>query len=129
MKQIENDNKGNQRIQFFAKLLSISEKTLENVNKTEYKVCSVEFEDAAGNTQHSSGIMYMGNFEHGVKVGEKYLAVATLFEPTEAYPQGSVLIQVSHLLANADRPSLDMFLGALATEAATVGAEKGVLKS
>lgn len=118
MKQIENDNKGRTRIQFNAKLTSVSANVLQNVNGTSYRVCNIEFVDNNGVIQKTTAIMYEKNYEHGVTEGTEYVSTATLFEPTEQYPKGSVLIQVSHLTANADRPSLDMFLGATADSVA-----------
>ena len=118
MKQIENDNKGRTRIQFNAKLISVSANVLQNVNGTSYRICNIEFVDNNGVIQKTTAIMYENNFKHGVTPKEEYSAVATIFEPTEQYPKGSVLIQVSHLPANADRPSLDMFLGATADSVA-----------
>lgn len=114
MKQVENDVNGNPKFQFAAKLLSVSEKVLANVNGTEYRVISVEFTDVKGTTQKASGIMYEKNYAHGVKVGETYSATATITA------QGPLIV-ASHLDANADRPTADMF-GVPTTQAATAPA-------
>lgn len=102
MKRIENDINGNPRLQFNATLLSISNTTLTNRNGKNYKVVSVEFINN-DTINKCSGFIFEGNYSHGVTVGEEYLAQATLM------PDGGVIVNMSHLPANAERPSADMF--------------------
>lgn len=102
MKKIENDLKGNPRVSFTGKLLSVSANVLQNVNGTSYRVANIEFADNDSVIQKSSGLMYEKNYAHGVIVGKEYLCTATLTS------QGAI-VAVSHLEAGADRPSADMF--------------------
>lgn len=76
---------------FTAKLLSVAEKALSNVNGVEYHPCTVEFENGAGAQQTATGIMYANNFKNGVTKGNSYLAKVIM-------QQGkNPLIVVSHL--------------------------------
>lgn len=101
MKRIANDNQGNPRVQFTAKLESISENTFENVNGKLYKAVTVSFKDIKGNPASATGIIYEGNYKRGVEPGKEYLTVATQTEK-------GVLITMSHL-TSAERPTADMF--------------------
>lgn len=103
MKRIENDINGNPRLQFNATLLSISTATLVNRNGKNYKVISMEFIGNGGVVETCSGFIYEGNYSHGVEVGKEYLAQATLM------PDGGVIVTMSHLAANAERPNAEMF--------------------
>lgn len=102
MKTKINEVTGNVDVTFSAKLLSISPDMLVNVNDKGYRPCSLEFKDKNGKTQKASGIMYEKNFEHGVEIGQNYLATA-------AKTSQGVLITVSHLAGSIDRPTEDMF--------------------
>ena len=85
-----------------AKLLSMSEKPLENANGTIYRIANIEFEDINGNTQKSSAMVYEGNYNYGMEIGKTFLAKATL-------SAGSVYVTVSHLEYNGTRATVDMF--------------------
>lgn len=105
MKTTINSQTGLAEVNFTAKLLSFSEKSLESKTNEGvfYKPCSIEFTDAKGVKQTTSAIMYDNNFKYGVEKGKSYLATAIKTE------QG-VLIKVSHLeQINAERPNEDMF--------------------
>lgn len=101
MKQVEN-NRGGTDVQFGGKLVSISDKVLTNVNKKNYKVVTIDFEDVAGNPARCSALCYEGNYNKGVEVGETYLCTAT---PTDA----GVIVKMSHLSFNGERASAEQF--------------------
>jgi len=126
MKKIENDINGRERVQFESTLLKVSDNILTNKNGKDYRVCSIEFADVNGVIQQSSALMFESNFKHGVQPGKKYLTTATF---TEQDGEPSVIVNVSHLEANADRPSIEMFLGAVASATTETVKEKGTLVS
>jgi hypothetical protein len=97
-----NETTNNQEASFGAKLLSMSEKPLENTNGTIYRIANIEFEDINGKTQKSSAMVYEGNYNYGMEIGKTFLAKATLSE-------GQVYLQVSHLEFNGSRATVDMF--------------------
>lgn len=109
MKQIENNAKDQIRFQFNAKLLSISEKVLQNSNGKNYKVATVEFEDVSGTIRQQSAAIYEGNYQYGVEVGKSYLCTATIVGDL-AY------LQMSHLLAGSGPAEASMFFKASAAE-------------
>lgn len=94
---------GNSIVNFTAKVISIAENPLQNVNGKDFYPCTIEFEDVNGKTQRSSAIIYGANYAYGIKAGDFKLATA---EKTEK----GVLIKVSHLdSGKAPRPTEDMF--------------------
>lgn len=97
-----NEVTNNQEASFGAKLLSMSQKPLENANGTLYRIANIEFEDINGNTQKSSAMVYEGNYNYGMEIGKTFLAKATL-------SAGQVYLQVSHLEFNGTRATVDMF--------------------
>jgi len=102
MRKVKNTITGKEEFQFTGKMLSISNNVLTNSNGKEYKVVSIEFKDVNGVTQKASGIIYEGNYKHGVEVGKEYLCTAS-------ESNGQAYIHMSHLSGAADRPTLDMF--------------------
>lgn len=104
MKQIENDQAGNMRLQFSAKLMSnLPETTLQNSNGKNYKVVNIEFTDVNGDTRQAGAAIYEGNYKHGVVKGETYLTTVTITEKAN-------YIQMSHLTANAGSVETSAFL-------------------
>jgi hypothetical protein len=97
-----NETTNNQEASFGAKLLSMSEKPLENTNGTIYRIANIEFEDINGKTQKSSAMVYEGNYNYGMEIGKTFLAKATL-------SGDSVYVTVSHLEYNGSRATVDMF--------------------
>ena len=97
-----NETTNNQEASFGAKLLSMSQKPLENANGTIYRIANIEFEDINGKTQKSSAMVYEGNYNYGMEIGKTFLAKATLSD-------GQVYLQVSHLEYNGTRATVDMF--------------------
>ena len=120
MKKVINKTTGVEEVQFGGKLVSISEQVLTNVNGKNYKVGTIDFEAADSTQKRCTALIYEGNYSHGLKVGETYLATAT---PTE---QG-VIVKLSHLTYNGDRATGDMF-GFEPIAAENAGAAKGVMQ-
>ena len=102
MKFQENKTTGAQEAVFAGKLLSISDKVLQNSNGTNYKVATIEFTDVAGVKRKTSALVYEGNYKHGMKIGEEYSATASL-------SGNDVYVRVSHLPASGERANADMF--------------------
>ena len=102
MKTILNTQTNSTDVQFSAKLVSIADKALTNVNGKEYFPCAIEFTDKTGKSQRTRAIMYASNKAHGVEVGSFYLATASNTDK-------GVLIQVSHLQGSGGIASADMF--------------------
>jgi hypothetical protein len=102
MKTIQNEKTNATDIQFSAKLVSIADKALTNVNGKEYFPCAIEFTDKAGKSQRTRAIMYASNKSKGVQVGNFYLATA-------ANTDKGILIQVSHLEGSGGIATADMF--------------------
>lgn len=93
---------GLQQAQFQAKLISApSEKTLQNSNKKNFKIVTIEFENSKGETVRRSASIYEGNYSKGVSAGKSYLTTATISGQ-------NVYLQMSHL-ENATRAELDDF--------------------
>ena len=114
-----NPTTGNQEANFSAKLLSISEKTLVNSNDKNYKIATIEFKDINNETQRTSAFIYEGNYKYGMTIGESYLATASQVSD-------GVIVRLSHLVSNGNRPNADMFgFEAVATEI-TAAAESEV---
>lgn len=97
-----NETTNNQEASFGAKLLSISQKPLENSNGTYYRIANIEFEDINGKLQKSSAMVYEKNFAYGMEIGKTFLAKASLSGK-------NVYITVSHLEYNGTRATVDMF--------------------
>lgn len=97
-----NPQTGAQEANFTAKLISMSDKTLTNVNQKNYKVGTIEFKDINGKNQRTSAFIFEGNYQHGMEIGESYLTTATLTD------QG-VICRVSHLTGSGEKATADMF--------------------
>jgi hypothetical protein len=102
MKKVINKTTGVEEVQFGGKLVSISDTALTNTNGKEYKVATIDFDAVDGSKKRCTALVYAGNYNHGLTVGETYLATAT---PT---PQG-VIVKLSHLTYNGDRATSEMF--------------------
>ena len=89
---------------FAGKLLKeLSEVTLQNSNRKNYKLATIEFVDAQAVVQTASAMIYEGNYSKGVTVGKEYNCVARKGTDNQIY------IQMSHLEPNANRATIDMF--------------------
>lgn len=116
----QNPTTGVPQAQFPATLKSIGTKVLQNSNDKNYKVVSVEFENANGTKQLASAAIYEGNYSKGIEVGKTYLTTVSIVE-------GKAYLQMSHLenaaMATADDFAFDAAeVGVTATAAAgTIG--------
>lgn len=112
MKKIENDQNGNLRMQFAGKLVApLSETVLElnNAKRTKYRIASIEFTNAKGQTVQRSAAIFEGNYSKGpLTVGENYLCTVTMTTNSET---GEIIpyIQMSHLVAGVGRATADDF--------------------
>lgn len=98
----KNPTTDNPTAQFQAKLVSeLSENVLQNTNKKNYRICTVEFENSKGEIQRASAAIYEGNYSKGVTVGKTYLTEVTIIN-------GQAYLQMSHL-ENAARATADAF--------------------
>lgn len=107
------NNQGQTEFNFMAKLVSVADNVLENVNGTEYRVATIEF--CPPNTEtpvQRSAIMYEKNYQYGVSAGNYYLS--TMTPTTDQNGNQSVLLKVSHL-TQAARATTDDFASLLAT--------------
>lgn len=91
-----------QEATFGAKLLSISDKTLENSNGKNYKIATVEFKNINDEVCRTSAFVYEGNYNYGMEVGQTYLTTATKADK-------GVIVRVSHLIYGGQRATEDMF--------------------
>lgn len=104
MKEVVNPVTGQIEYQFGAKMLTeLSQTTRENSNGKKFKVCTIEFADRHGEIQKVSAMVYEGNYNKGLKVGETYLATARKGDNGQAY------IQMSHLPYTGNTATTDMF--------------------
>lgn len=112
MKKIENDQNGNQRMQFSGKLISPLSPTvleLNNEKRTKYRIANVEFTNAKGQVVQRSAAIFEGNYSKGeLTVGENYLCTVTLVVNKQT-GEVTPYIQMSHLVAGAGRATADDF--------------------
>lgn len=85
-----NPTTGVPQAQFSATLKSIGTTLLQNTNQKNYKIVSVEFENANGTKQLASAAIYEGNYSKGIEVGKSYLTTVSVVE-------GKAYLQMSHL--------------------------------
>lgn len=98
-----NDNSKYKEAQFQSKLVDVSDNVLENVNGTLFVNCTIEFENAQGNTVRKGAIIYKKNLDHGMSVGNTYLTTVRI-----TGDERGPLVSVSHL-TNAARATEDDF--------------------
>lgn len=96
-----NPTTGNPQAQFPATLKSVGTTILQNSNQKNYKIVSVEFENASGAKQLASAAIYEGNYSKGIEVGKNYLTTVTIVD-------GKAYMQMSHL-ENAAQATADDF--------------------
>jgi len=96
-----NPTTGTPQAQFPATLKSVGTTVLTNTNGKNYKVVSVEFENANGTKQLAAAAIYEGNYSKGIEVGKTYLTTVSIVE-------GKAWLQMSHL-ENAAQATADDF--------------------
>lgn len=109
MKQIENNQNGQPRFQFNAKLLAIGTTEQTNTNGKKFKVVTIEFVALDGKTYQETAMIFEGNYSLGIEVGKTYLTTATIVGE-RAY------LQMSHLLAGSGNVAASLFFSESATE-------------
>ena len=97
-----NEVTGLPQANFNAKVISISNQTKTNKNGKEYHVATISFVDKDAVEQKCSALIYKGNFDKGMEIGNDYITTVTIM------PDGQPLITVSHL-TRAPRATVDMF--------------------
>ncbi len=111
-----NATTGVPQAQFPAVLKSIGTTILQNSNQKNYKIVSIEFENANGTKQLASAAIYEGNYSKGIEVGKTYLTTVSVVD-------GKAYLQMSHLenaaMATADDFGFDAAEVGVAATAAT----------
>lgn len=105
MKFILDSKTGNQVATFNAKLVSLGDTVLNlnNENRTEYVVGTLEFPNKHNQLVQRSCIVYKKNYDYGMTVGTSYLCRAT-----KTPDRQEVLLTASHL-TGAQRATADDF--------------------
>ena len=80
---------------FNAKLISIGENFLTNINGVKYKVGTIEFTNAKGVLVQKSARIYEKNLSYGMPVGQSYLCTVSKYVDTAGATQYD--IKCSHL--------------------------------
>jgi hypothetical protein len=96
----KNQVTGQLETSFQSKLVSLSERVVENTNGTQFRIATCELP----NGKQVSCRIYEKNFSYGMSVGTSYLTKATQY--ADANGEIQVDITMSHLTA-ATRASLD----------------------
>ena len=100
---------------FNAKLISIGENFLTNINGVKYKVGMIEFTNSKGDLVQRNARIYEKNLSYGMPVGQSYLCTVSKFQDASGNTQ--VDIKCSHL-QGAERASIDDFEGVAVTSSA-----------
>lgn len=91
-----NDKSKYKEAQFQSKLVDVSDDMRENVNGKPFVNCTIEFENAQGNTVRKGAIIYKKNLDHGMEVGNTYLTTVRI-----TGDERGPLVTVSHLTSAA----------------------------
>ena len=97
---------------FNAKLVSIGQNFLTNINKVKYKVGTIEFTNAKGELVQKSARIYEKNLSYGMPVGQSYLCTVSKYQDASGSTQYD--IKCSHL-QGAQRATSDDFEGVSVT--------------
>ena len=104
MKTVKNELTGQNEVVFSAELIApLSENVLQNSNGKNFRIASIKFLDKFGKEQKSTAMIYEGNYQHGLTVGESYLATVSKGEANKAY------IRLSHIPYVDAQATADMF--------------------
>ena len=90
-----NSATGQLEANFNAKLISIGENFLTNINGVKYKVGTIEFTNAKGVLVQKSARIYEKNLSYGMPVGQSYLCTVSKYVDTAGATQYD--IKCSHL--------------------------------
>lgn len=102
MKKIFNTTTNKVNYQVSAKLISIGTNVLENVNGTQYRLCTIEFKDGSGTLRRVTASIWEKSFSYGMQVGNSYL---TTINPEVNTKTGKtdLYFSVSHLDGTPER--------------------------
>jgi hypothetical protein len=103
---------GDLQASFPGKLISISEKALTNVNGTNYKIATINFENSQGAKENVSAFVYEGNYSKTDDAGNALMVVGGEYNCTVTLPAASPdkpIITVSHLPASGQRATASAF--------------------
>ena len=97
---------------FNAKLVSIGQNFLTNINNVKYKVGTIEFTNAKGALVQKSARIYEKNLSYGMPVGQSYMCTVSKYQDASGSTQYD--IKCSHL-QGAQRATSDDFEGVAVT--------------
>ena len=97
---------------FNAKLISIGENFLTNINNVKYKVGTIEFTNAQNKVVQKSARIYEKNLSYGMSVGQSYLCTVSRYQDASGSTQYD--IKCSHL-QGAQRATSEDFEGVAVT--------------
>lgn len=103
-----NSTTGQLEANFNAKLISIGENFLTNINGVKYKVGTIEFTNAQNKVVQKSARIYEKNLSYGMPVGQSYLCTVSKYIDSAGATQYD--IKCSHL-QGAQRATSDDFEG------------------
>ena len=107
-----NSETGQLEANFNAKLISIGENFLTNINKVKYKIGMIEFTNAKGVLVQKSARIYEKNLSYGMPVGQSYLCTVSKYIDSAGATQYD--IKCSHL-QGAQRATSEDFEGVAVT--------------
>ena len=97
---------------FNAKLISVGENFLTNINGVKYKVGMIEFTNSKGDLVQRNARIYEKNLSYGMPVGQSYLCTVSKYVDTAGATQYD--IKCSHL-QGAQRATSEDFEGVAVT--------------
>ena len=97
---------------FNAKLISIGQNFLTNINNVKYKVGTIEFTNAQNKVVQKSARIYDKNLSYGMPVGQSYLCTVSKYQDASGSTQYD--IKCSHL-QGAQRATSEDFEGVAVT--------------
>ena len=107
-----NSETGQLEANFNAKLISIGENFLTNINNVKYKVGVIEFTNAQNKVVQKSARIYEKNLSYGMPVGQSYLCTVSKYQDASGSTQYD--IKCSHL-QGAQRATSEDFEGVAVT--------------
>ena len=108
---------------FNAKLVSIGQNFLTNINGVKYKVGTIEFTNAKGALVQKSARIYEKNLSYGMPVGQSYLCTVSKYIDSAGATQYD--IKCSHL-QGAQRATSDDFESATVAVSTNALAEQAI---
>ena len=103
MRKVINKQTGKTEFQFNATLLRLSETAIPNSNGKLFKLADIEFADVNGVISKGTAMVYQGNYDKGLTIGNEYGCTARKGD------NGQIYIQMSHFAFGAGYATEDMF--------------------